>query len=143
MGYDIPISALFWGALIVVALVAAFLLVGKAIEKPRNPTVFDGGPSESRPKQGHTKKSRFDQTSFDQTVAELWYQTDEIPLIDPTDPMDAGSSVHVIAAGDDHEGQVGIVDALLRDDGDGLTVCVKFKGDRKPYLFRRDELKLG
>ena len=28
-GYDFPISTLFWGALIVVALVAACLLVGK------------------------------------------------------------------------------------------------------------------
>jgi hypothetical protein len=132
-GYDFPISTLFWGAVIVVAIVAACLLVGKAIEKP----------SDGRPKQGHPKKSRFDQTSFDQTVAELWYETDESPLIDPTDPMAAGDSVHVVAAGDDHEGQVGIVDALLDDDGDGLTVCVKFKGDRRPYLFRRDELTLG
>ena len=133
MMYDLPISTLFWGAVMVVALVAACLLVGKAIARP----------SDGRPKQGHTQKSRYDQTLFDQTVAELWNQTDESPPIDPTDPMAAGASVHVIAAGDDHEGQVGIVDALLNDDGDGLTVCVKFKGDRKPYLFRRDELKLG
>ena len=141
--YDFPISTLFWGALIVVAIVAACLLVGKAIDRPRSPRPFDGRPFDGRPKQGHPKKSRFDQTLFDQTVAELWYETDESPLTDPTDPMAAGASVNVIAAGDDHEGQVGTVDALLRDDGDGLTVCVKFKGDRKPYLFRRDELKLG
>jgi hypothetical protein len=25
---------------------------------------------------------------------------------------------------------------------DGLTVSVKFEGDREPYAFRRDELKL-
>src|SRR5258705_3083264 len=137
-GYDFPISTLFWGVLILVEIVAACLLVGKAVERSRN-----GRQSDGRPKQGHTKKSRFDQTLFDQTVAELWYESDEFPLTDPTDPMAAGASVQVIAAGDDHEGQVGIVDALLHDDGDGLTVCVKFKGDRKPYLFRRDELKLG
>jgi hypothetical protein len=50
--------------------------------------------------------------------------------------------VKVIAAGDGRESHVGIVHALLDDDGDGLTVCVKFKGDREPYAFRRDELKL-
>jgi hypothetical protein len=130
--------------LIVVALVAACLLVGKAIERPRNRRRFDG-----RAKEGHTKNSRFDQTLFDQTVAEIWYETDEFPLTDQTrgqrkaikERMAAGASVKV-NAGDDREGQVGIVHALLDDDGDGLTVCVKFKGDRKPYAFRRDELKL-
>jgi hypothetical protein len=89
-GYDFPISTLFWGALIVVALVAACLLVGKAIESPRNRRRFDG-----RPKEGHTtapdriqspaaKDSRFDQTLFDQTVADIWYGTDEFPLTDQT-----------------------------------------------------------
>jgi hypothetical protein len=126
--------------LIVVALVAACLLVGKAIERPRNRRRFDG-----RAKEGHTKNSRFDQTLFDQTVAEIWYETDEFPLTDQRkaikERMAAGASLKV-NAGDDREGQVGIVHALLDDDGDGLTVCVKFKGDRKPYAFRRDELKL-
>jgi hypothetical protein len=41
-GYDFPINTLFWGAVIVVALVAACLLVGKAIEGPRNRRKFDG-----------------------------------------------------------------------------------------------------
>ena len=41
-GYDFPISTLFWGAVIVVALVAACLLVRKAIETPRNRRKFDG-----------------------------------------------------------------------------------------------------
>ncbi len=41
-GYGFPISTLFWGAVIVVALVAAYLLVGKAIETPRNRRKFDG-----------------------------------------------------------------------------------------------------
>jgi hypothetical protein len=37
-GYDFPISTLFWGALIFVALVASFLVVGNAIGWLRNPT---------------------------------------------------------------------------------------------------------
>jgi hypothetical protein len=41
-GYDLPISTLFWGAVIFVALVAACLLVGKAIGTPRNRRKFDG-----------------------------------------------------------------------------------------------------
>ena len=41
-GYDLPISTLFWGAVIFVALVAACLLVGKTIETPRNRRKFDG-----------------------------------------------------------------------------------------------------
>jgi len=41
-GYDFPICTLFWGAVIVVALVAACLLVGKTIETPRNRRKFDG-----------------------------------------------------------------------------------------------------
>jgi hypothetical protein len=40
-GYDFPISTLFWGAVIFVTLVAACLLVGKAIETPRNRRKFD------------------------------------------------------------------------------------------------------
>jgi hypothetical protein len=60
----------------------------------------------------------------------------------PPGVLAAGASVKVIAVGDDHEDQAGIVHALLDDEGDGLTVSVKFKGDREPYAFRRDELKL-
>ena len=41
-GYDFPISTLFWGAVIFVALVAACLVVGKTIETPRNRRKFDG-----------------------------------------------------------------------------------------------------
>ena len=41
-GYDLPISTLFWGAVIFVALVAGCLLVGKTIETPRNGRKFDG-----------------------------------------------------------------------------------------------------
>jgi hypothetical protein len=41
-GYDFPINTLFWGAVIVVALVAACLLVRKASEGPRNRRKFDG-----------------------------------------------------------------------------------------------------
>jgi hypothetical protein len=80
-GYDLPISTFFWGAVIVVALVAACLLVGKAIERSRNQRRLDG-----RPKEGHTKdpRSRFDQTLIDQTVADIWHETDEFPLTDQT-----------------------------------------------------------
>ena len=35
-GYDLPISTLFWGAVIFVALVAACFIVGNAVEGPRN-----------------------------------------------------------------------------------------------------------
>jgi len=40
----------------------------------------------------------------------------------PPGVMAAGASVKVIAAGDGRESHVGIVHALLDDDGDGLTV---------------------
>ena len=35
-GYDLPISTLFWGAVIFVAVVAAWILVGNAIKRQRN-----------------------------------------------------------------------------------------------------------
>jgi hypothetical protein len=64
-------STLFWGAVIFVALVAACLLVvGKS-----NRRRFAGRPME----KGHTKDPRFDQTLFDQTLAEIWHETDEFP----------------------------------------------------------------
>jgi len=69
-------STLFWGAVIFVALlVAACLLVGK-----RNRRRFDDRPME----EGHTKDPRFDQTLFDQTLADIWHETDEFPLTDQT-----------------------------------------------------------
>ena len=69
--YNFPTSPLFWGAVIFVALlVAACLLVGK-----RNRRRFDDRPME----EGHTKDPRFDQTLFDQTLAEIWHETDEFP----------------------------------------------------------------
>jgi hypothetical protein len=40
-GYDFPISTLFWGAVIVVALVAACLLVKRASESPYDRRHFD------------------------------------------------------------------------------------------------------
>ena len=74
--YNVPTSPLFWGAVIVVALlVAACLLVGK-----RNRTRFDGRPME----EGRTKDPRFDQTLFDQALADVWHETDEFSLTDPT-----------------------------------------------------------
>ena len=69
--YNFPTSPLFWGAVIFVALlVAACLLVGK-----RNRRRFDDRPME----EGHTKDPRFDQTLFDQTLADIWHETDEFP----------------------------------------------------------------
>src|SRR5262245_39568324 len=49
-----------------------------------------------------------------------------------------GGSVKVVAPGDDHDGQIGMIYELLDDDS---GVCVKFSGDSEPYAFGRDELK--
>ena len=73
-GYDFPISTLFWGAVIVVALVAACLFIGK-----RNRRRFDGRAVE----EGHTK-DRFEPSPFDRTLADIWHETDEFPLTDQT-----------------------------------------------------------
>ena len=85
--YNIPTSPLFWGAVMifVALLVAACLIVGK-----RNRRRFDGRPTE----KGHTKDPRFDQTLFDQTLAEIWHETDEFP---PTRPV--GSATRARNAG--------------------------------------------
>ncbi len=60
---DIPISGLFWGALIFVALVAALIFVGKAIGWLRNRRGFDGAAVE----RGHTEDV------LTETVAEVWH----------------------------------------------------------------------
>ncbi len=65
--FDFPISTLIWGAVIFVALVAACLLVGKAIARLRNRKRLDGGAVEG----GHTKDSH-----FAQTLAEIWNSED-------------------------------------------------------------------
>ena len=67
-GYDFPISTLFWGAVIFVALVAACLLIviGKAIGL-RNRRRFDGSAVEV----GHTKDGRFEPSPFDRTLADI------------------------------------------------------------------------
>lgn len=53
-----------------------------------------------------------------------------------------GTPVKVVATGDEHEGQVGVVNALVDEDEekDGLDVCVKFSGDNEVYAFSHDEL---
>jgi hypothetical protein len=52
-----------------------------------------------------------------------------------------GAPVKVVAAGDAHEGQVGVIQELIDDDEDGrLDVCVKFDGDNEVYAFSRYEL---
>jgi hypothetical protein len=61
--HNIPISGLFWGALIAVALVVALILVGKAIGRLRNRRGLDGGAVE----QGPTKDV------LTEIVAEVWH----------------------------------------------------------------------
>jgi hypothetical protein len=56
--------------------------------------------------------------------------------------MVPGAPVKVVAAGDEHEGQVGVVRALFNEDEDGLDVCVNFQGDNEVYAFSRDELSV-
>lgn len=45
----------------------------------------------------------------------------------------------MVAPGDDHDGHIGAIYALLED---GSGVCVKFSGDADPYAFGFDELEL-
>ena len=73
-GYDLPISTLFWGAVIFVAVVAAWILVGNAIKRQR------GRRSDGRAvDEGHREDPR-----FVHTLADIWHQTDEFPLTDQT-----------------------------------------------------------
>jgi hypothetical protein len=51
-----------------------------------------------------------------------------------------GISVKVVAAGDDHEGQIGTM-YEMSDDDDDSQVCVKFSGDSELYAYGRDEVK--
>lgn len=51
-----------------------------------------------------------------------------------------GTPVKVVATGDEHEGQVGVVQELVNADEDGLDVCVKFNGEKEVYAFSHDEL---
>lgn len=60
----------------------------------------------------------------------------------PQPPFRPGARVRVVAATDDRRGQVGVVHAVLEDDGDGLTIAVKFKDEKEPYAYRRDELQV-
>ena len=67
------------------------------------------------------------------------------PAVKPKPPpgvLAPGAPVKVVAAGDEHEGQVGVVQELVNEDGDGLDVCVKFNGDTEVYAFSRDELSV-
>ena len=50
--FDFPISTLFWGAVIFVALVAACLLVGKAIPRLRNRKRLDRRSGGGRTHEG-------------------------------------------------------------------------------------------
>ena len=73
-GYDFPISTLFWGAVIFVAVVAAWILIGHAIKGQRNRR-SDGRAVD----EGHRADPR-----FVHTLADIWHQTDEFPLTDQT-----------------------------------------------------------
>jgi hypothetical protein len=86
--YGFPISTLFWGALIFVALVAFCFLAGAALRWLRNRRRLDG---EAVVEGGHTKDA------FTETLEEIWHsdhqtgmasttphETDEFPLIDKT-----------------------------------------------------------
>jgi len=47
----------------------------------------------------------------------------------------------VVAAADDHFGQIGKISDICDDEEeDGLDVIVEFRGDPSIYAFRRDEL---
>lgn len=50
-----------------------------------------------------------------------------------------GGSAKVVAAGDDRQGQIGIIDALS-DADDGIDVYMRFNDDPDVYAFRRDEV---
>jgi hypothetical protein len=54
----LPISTLFWGAVIFVALVAAWLLVAKTIETPRDRKKYDDAVAVKRPPSAATKPHR-------------------------------------------------------------------------------------
>lgn len=76
-----------------------------------------------------------------QTTYECWQcKTVAKPKPPPPGVLAPGAPVKVVAAGDEHEGQVGVVQELVNEDEDGLDVCVKFNGDKEVYAFSRDEL---
>jgi len=56
-------------------------------------------------------------------------------------PPVTGMWAKVVAAGDDHYGQIGQITGIWDGQGeDGLDVTVRFRGDPSSYPFRRDEL---
>jgi hypothetical protein len=62
--FDFPISTLFWGALIFLALVVSWILAGKALEWLRNRKKPGG---EAVVERGHTKDV------LTETLAEVWH----------------------------------------------------------------------
>jgi hypothetical protein len=73
-----------------------------------------------------------------------WSDPPPIPPIPqgyrPSRLLAPGTPVKVVATGDQHEGQVGVVHELVDADEDGLDVCVKFHGDTEAYAFSHNEL---
>jgi hypothetical protein len=53
----------------------------------------------------------------------------------PPGVLAVGATVKIIAADDDHKGQIGTVQTFFDDAGDGLDVGVIFKGDKGIYAF--------
>jgi hypothetical protein len=53
-----------------------------------------------------------------------------------------GAMVKIIAADDEHNGQIGTVQTFFDDADDGLDVGVIFKGDTGIYAFGRNELRV-
>lgn len=71
-------------------------------------------------------------------------QTSSQPNLKPKmNKLMQGTWAKVVAAGDDHYGQIAkVIESCDHDDDDDdLDVIVKFRGDSDAYAFRRDELK--
>jgi precorrin-3B methylase len=60
----------------------------------------------------------------------------------PPGVLAVGAAVKIIAADDEHMGQIGTVQTLFDDADDGLDVGVIFKGDTGIYAFGRNELRV-
>ena len=113
--HDFDIDTIFWGALIVVALVVACLLVGKAIEWLRNWRKFDGA--------GAVNQQRVPATPAEPITAQ------SRPVTKPhrrlTEPVD-GDTVeggHIKEPEDDP-----LVDSLL-DRGTAWQLTNQYRGD--------------
>jgi hypothetical protein len=60
----------------------------------------------------------------------------------PPGVLAVGAAVKVIAAEDEHKGQIGTVQTFLDEADDGLDIGVIFRGDKGLYAFGRNELRV-